>query len=168
MKTKTSIKILIIICLVAAASGLFAQSKSDKLFDTFKNRDGFTYFSINKKITDAFNIEMDDEEKTIRGDLHEIRFLSYNPNNGDMSGSSFINRATKILPSAYDRIELEDEEDNNLLIWKLGKKRKVSEFHIFITNESSSGMHFLVSFLGDFNIKDADGLKEIGLKMSSK
>ncbi len=164
---KTSIKILIIICLVAAASGLFAQSKSDKLFDSFKNKEGFTYFSINKNITDAFNIDLDDE-KTIQGDLQEIRFLSYNPDKGDLSGTNFINRATKILPSAYDRVDLEDEEDNNLIIWKLGNKRKISEFHIFITNDSPSDMHFLISFLGDFDIKDADGIKEIGIKMSSK
>ena len=163
---KKSIIILLIICLVAAVSGLFGQSKSDKLFDTFRNKEGFTYFSFNKNMKDAFNIDLDDENKMITGDLHEIKFLSYNPNKGDFSGSSFINRATRLLPSAYDQLKL-DGDDNDAIIWKLGNKKKVSEFHVFIKNDSSSGMHFLISFFGDFDVSDADGIKEIGLSFSN-
>ncbi len=162
---KTAIKLLIAICLMAAASGLFAQSKSDKLFNTFKNKEGFSYFSFNKSMKDAFNIDLDDENKTISGDLQEIRLLSYNPNKGDFSGSTFIKRATQLLPSAYDKLELEEEDD--AIIWKLGNKKKVSEFHVFIKNESTSSMHFLVSFFGDFDVEDADGIKEIGLSFSN-
>lgn len=161
---KSSIITLLIICLMAAASGLFGQSKSDKLFDAFRNKDGFTYFAFNKSMKDAFNIDLDDE--TITGDLHEIKFLSYNPQKGSFSGPSFINKATGLLPSAYDKLKLEGE-DNDAVIWKLGNKKKVSEYHVFIKNESPSDRHFLISFFGDFDVNDADGIKEIGLSFSN-
>ncbi len=157
---------LLIICLMAAALGLFGQSKSDKLFDAFRTKDGFTYFSFNKNMKDAFNIDLDDENKTVSGDLHEIKFLSYNPQKGNLSGTSFINRASGLLPSAYDRLKLEGD-DNDAIIWKLGNKKKVTEFHVFIKNDSPSKMHFLISFFGDFDVDDADGIKEIGLSFSN-
>ena len=115
---------------------------------------------------DAFNIDLDDENKTITGDLHEIRFMSYNPDKGDMSGKSFLTRAMDMLPSAYDKLDLEDDDDN-VVIWKLGNKKKVSEFHVFIKSDSPNGFHFLVSFFGDFDVKDADGIKSIGLSFSN-
>ncbi|MGQ8337432.1 DUF4252 domain-containing protein [Sunxiuqinia sp. A32] len=166
MKTY-SIRLLVIISLLAASTGLFGQSKSDKIFDNFKNKPGFTYFSFNKDIKDAFNINLDDENKTISGDLHEIKFLSYNPEKGDLSGRGFLKRAIDMLPSAYDKVDL-DDDDNNVVVWKLGKKKKISEFHVFIKSDSPDGYHFLISFLGDFDVDDAEGIKEIGVSFSSK
>ena len=162
---KISLIISLVIYLMTTTSGLFGQSKSDKLFDAFRNKEGFTYFSVNKNMKDAFNIDLDDEDKTLTGDLHEIKFLSYKPDKGNFSGPSFINKAARLLPAAYDKLKLEGD-DNNAIIWKLGNKKKVSEFHVFIKNDSPSGMHFLISFFGDFNINDADGIKEIGLSFS--
>ena len=71
---KISLIISLVIYLMTTTSGLFGQSKSDKLFDAFRNKEGFTYFSVNKSMKDAFNIDLDDEDKTLTGDLHEIKF----------------------------------------------------------------------------------------------
>lgn len=48
----------------------------------------------------------------------------------------------------------------------LGNKRKASEFHVFIRNESDDDLQFLISFYGDFDIDDIDNVREIGLNMS--
>jgi hypothetical protein len=147
-------------------TGLFAQSKSDRLFETFRNKPGVTYFAFTKNIADAFNIDLDDEGKSITGDLHEIRFMSYNPVKGNMNGHEFLDRATGLLPSAYAKV-VEKDHENNAQIWMLGNKRKASEFHVFIQNKSEEGSQFLVSFFGNFNIDDMDKVREIGLSMSN-
>lgn len=159
------IKILLILIFLAPVGILFAQSKSDKLFDTFRDKPGVTYFAINKSMSDAFDIDLDDEGKTIKGDLNEIRFLSYNPHKGSLSGSEFMQKLSKMLPAAYDRI-VEVDDENDAEIWMLGNKRKASEFHVFIKNDSDDDTQFLISFFGDFDIDDVEGVKEMGLNFS--
>jgi len=162
MKTLKTILLSITILVSTVAMG---QSKSDKLFDTFRNKPGVSYFAFTKSMTDAFNIDLDDEGKTIQGDLNEIRFLSYNPRKGNLNGPDFITKAAGLLPGTYDRI-VEVDSENNAEIWMLGNKRKASEFHIFVRNESADDNQFLISFYGDFDIDDLDGVREIGLSLS--
>lgn len=159
------IQTLFVVCLLLASTAAMAQSKCDKLFDTFQNKPGVTYFAFNKSMTDAFNIDLDEEGKTIKGDLNEIRFMSYNPEKGQLTGAEFIRKATGLLPGAYDRI-VEVDDENNAEIWMLGNKRKASEFHVFIRNESDDDMQFLISFFGDFDVKDVEGIRKIGLNLS--
>ncbi|WP_430972700.1 DUF4252 domain-containing protein [Sunxiuqinia rutila] len=160
-----SIQILFVVCLLLASTTVMAQSKCDKLFDTFQNKPGVTYFAFNKSMTDAFNIDLDEEGKTIKGDLNEIRFMSYNPEKGQLTGTEFIRKATGLLPGAYDRI-VEVDDENNAEIWMLGNKRKASEFHVFIRNESDDDMQFLISFFGNFDVEDVEGIRKIGLNLS--
>lgn len=162
MKTN---KLVLVLLLLALAGTIQAQSKSDKIFDTFRNKPGVTYFAFTKSMTDAFNIDLDEEGKTIKGDLNEIRFLSYNPEKGGLSGTDFIEKVTKMLPSNYDRI-VEVDDDNDAEIWMLGNKRKAKEFHVFIRNEADDNMQFLISFFGNFDIDDVEGIEEIGLNMT--
>ena len=163
MKT-TSIKFILLICFVTTSSVLFAQSKSDKLFDTFKNKPGVTYFAYSNSTENTFNIDLD-EGSEIKGDLREIRFMSYNPTKGSLSGSEFLEKASGLLPSAYSLLQMDDDE-NNAQIWMLGNKRKISEFQVFIRNNNPDGSCFLVSFLGDFEINDAEGVRQMGLNLS--
>lgn len=151
--------------LLASAGTVLAQSKSDKLFDTFRNKPGVTYFAFTKNMNDAFNINLDDEGKTIKGDLNEIRFMSYNPKKGGLHGTDFVRKASGLLPGSYDRI-VEVDDDSDAEIWMLGNKRKASEFHVFIKNDSDDDMQFLISFFGDFDIDDVEGVREIGLSLS--
>ena len=158
-------KLTLTILLMVACTALFAQSKSDRLFDTFKNKPGVSYFDFNKNMQDAFNIDLD-EGKTITGDLHEIRFMAYNPEKGELDGHEFLRKAIGLLPAAYDRLASVDDE-SNLDIFVLGKKHKAKEFHVLVHNDSPNGRQFVVSFYGDFDLKkDVDGLREISISMS--
>ncbi len=160
-----SVRIIIIVALVLIAGAAAAQSKSDKVFDAFRNKPGVSYFSFNKSMQDLFDINLDEEGKNIKGDVNEIRFLSYNPEKGKLTGSEFISKASGLLPRAYDRVVKADAE-NQSEVWMLGNKRKASEFHVFIRNESDDDLQFLISFYGDFDIDDIDNVREIGLNMS--
>lgn len=163
MKT---IKILIAAVFVFTAQLSNAQSNSYRMYDAFSNEDGVTNFSFSKNMADAFNIDLgDDDEKNVTGDLNEIRFMSYNPKKGVMSGSEFTRRAVKMLPSKYKKYEDEDD-DSDAEIWLLGAKRKFSECHVFLTNKENDQMRFVVSFYGDFTVRDLDGLKETGRSFS--
>lgn len=145
-----------------------AQSKSDKIYDTFDNKDGVTNFTITKDMTDAFNIDLGDDGdgRIVSGDLQKIRFLSYNPQKGELSGDAFIKKAIAMLPSKYKKYD-DDDEDSNAEIWLLGKKRKYSECHVFVKNENAEGNSFIVSFYGDFKVDDLEALKETGREMSN-
>ena len=142
-----------------------AQSKSNKIYDSFSAMDGFSQFSFSKTMLDVVNIDLDEEGKKVTGDLHEIRFLSYNPEKGELSGPQFIKKAEALLPSSYNKIDLEDDNDG-IEAWMLGNKKKASEFHLFIKSDDPANMHFLVSFYGNFNIDDVDKLSHIGVNLS--
>jgi len=144
-----------------------AQSKSDKMYDTLSNMDGVNNFSFTKNMTDAVNIDLGDkgDEKNVTGDLHEIRFMSYNPKKGKLSGTEFTKKAVSLLPSQYKKYKNEDD-DSDAEIWLLGRKKKFSECHVFITNADNNQMRFVVSFYGKFNVNDLDGLKKTGQEFS--
>lgn len=143
-----------------------AQSKSNKLFDTFRNKPGVSYFAFNKDMQSAFNIDLD-SGNTISGDLKEVRFLSYNPHKGSLSGNDFMHKAIGLLPHSYKQL-ISVDDDSDTEVWMLGNKRKASEFHVFVHNNSSEDMQFVVSFYGDFDIKkDLESIREISLSMSN-
>ena len=141
-----------------------AQSKADRIYDAFENEEGVSSFAFTKNMVDAFNIDLGDdgEEKKVTGDLQKIRFMSYNPEKGEISGESFIRKAVSMLPSQYKKYEDEESDDSDAEIWLLGGKKKYSECHIFIRNDNPNSNCFLVSFYGDFTVNDLEGLKETG------
>ena len=145
-----------------------AQSKADKIYDTFENEDGVSSFTFSKNMTDAFNIDLGDdgEEKKVSGDLNKIRFMSYNPEKGEMSGESFLRKAVSMLPAQYKKYE-DDDEDSDAEIWLLGSKKNYSECHVFIHNDNPKSNCFVVSFYGDFTVNDLEGLKKTGKGFSN-
>jgi hypothetical protein len=145
-----------------------AQSKADKIYDSFDNKDGVTSFTFTKEMTDAFNIDLGDDgdEKNVTGDLHKIRFMSYNPGKGIWSGDEFLKKAVSMLPSQYEKYVDDDDEDSDTEIWLLGKKKKYTECHVFVHNDNPQGNSFIVSFYGDFTVNDLEGLKATGKGMS--
>lgn len=161
----------IILIAVLALAALFvaeAQSKSNKMYDVFSNKDGVSNFSFSKNMIDAIDIDLgDDDEKNVTGDLHQIRFMSYNPEKGDLSGEEFTKRAIGYLPkSAYKKYE--GDEDDDAEIWLMGKKKKFQECHLFIKNENNNQMRFVVSFFGDFTVNDLENLKKTGEGFSNE
>ncbi|HKI90583.1 MAG TPA: DUF4252 domain-containing protein [Draconibacterium sp.] len=160
MKT---VKFIVLAVILVLSQLVNAQSGSDKMYDAFSNKDGVTNFTFTKNMTDAFNIDLgdDDDEKNVTGDLHQIRFMAYNPKKGELSGSEFTKRAVKLLPSKY-KMYVDDEDDSDAEIWLLGGKKKFTECHVFLTNQEENQMRFVVSFYGDFTVNDLDGLKKAG------
>jgi sulfur transfer complex TusBCD TusB component (DsrH family) len=154
------------LCLLFLTQGIFAQSKSDRIFDTFRNKPGVSYFAITKDMKDAFNIDLKDQEKLIKGDLSEIRLLAYNPIKGNLTSGEFLKKATNLLPAASYQHLKADDQDSDAEIWMLGNKKKASEFHIFIANEERDGRYFLISFYGDFLVDDAESIREVGAHLS--
>ncbi len=123
MKTITTI-LTVIFLVVTQIAG--AQSKSDKMYDSFANKSGISSFTFSKNMIDAINIDLgeDGDEKSVTGDLHQIRFMSYNPEKGDLSGPQFLEKAIGYLPkSAYNKYE-DDEDGSNTEIWLMGGKKK--------------------------------------------
>ena len=167
MKTITTV-LSAAILLISQLAG--AQSKSDKMYDAFVNKDGISSFTFSKNMIDAINLDLGEngDEKTVTGDLHQIRFMSYNPEKGDLTGSDFIEKVIGYLPkSAYKKYE-DDEEDSNTEIWLMGGKKKFQECHVFVKNESEDQMQFVVSFYGDFTVNDLKKLRKTGKDFSEE
>jgi hypothetical protein len=168
-KMKTIATILsVFIVLISQMAG--AQSKSDKMYDVFANKDGISSFTFSKNMIDAINIDLGEngQEKQVTGDLHQIRFMSYNPEKGDLSGTNFMGKAIGYLPkSAYKKYE-DDEDDSNTEIWLMGGKKKFQECHVFVRNEQDDQMQFVVSFYGDFTVNDLEKLRKTGKDFSEE
>lgn len=164
---KTIAKIFFIIGFLLASLLLSAQSKSHKIYDTFANKPGITNFSFTKNMIDAIDIDLGDngDERNVSGDLNEIRFISYNPGKGQLSGDEFIEKAISMLPRSYKKYEDEDD-DSDSEIWLLGSKKKYTECHLFVKNKNGEGNRFIVSFYGDFKLDDLNGLKNAGKDFS--
>ena len=159
-----------LIAIILAMTTQFAapQSKSDKMYDTFSNKDGITSFTFSKNMIDAINIDFGDEgdEKKVKGDLHQVRFMSYNPEKGNLRGYEFIDKAIGFLPgTAYHKIE-NNEPDDDAEIWVSGGKKNFNECHVFIRNENETGTQFVVSFYGNFTVNDLEKLKKSGKDFS--
>jgi|SRR6056297_1097464 len=163
----TIAKIFFIIGFLLATLLLSAQSKSDKIYDTFAGKPGITNFSFTKNMIDAIDIDLGDDgnERSVTGDLKEIRFLSYNPEKGQLSAREFTEKAISMLPGSYKKYE-DDDDDSDTEIWLLGRGKKYKECHLFVKNENGKGNRFIVSFYGDFRVEDLDGLKKAGKDFS--
>lgn len=146
----------------------FAQSKSDKMYDAFANKDGISSFTFSKNMIDAIDLNLGDngDEKQVTGDLHQVRFMSYNPEKGSLTGAQFCDKAIGYLPKISYHKFVDDEPDNDAEIWLMGGKKKFTECHVFVSNENKEGMQFVVSFYGDFTVSDIDKLKKSGKEFS--
>lgn len=153
--------------LIVFSQHAYTQSRSYKMYDFFNGQDGVNEFSFSKNMKDAFDINLGkDDERKVTGDLHQIRLLIYNPQNGNFSGTEFTQKAISMLPRSYKKYH--DTEDNieNAEIWLLGKRKKYRECHLFFDNNQPDGRRFIVSFYGDFTVSDLSRLRETGKKMA--
>ena len=166
---KTIIAIFFALGILLASLVTDAQSKSDKMYNVFDNKDGVTNFSFSRNMIDAVDVNLnnnDEDESNVTGDLYQVRFMSYNPKKGAISGSEFTKRAISYLPkSAYKKYE--GEKDGNSEIWLLGGKKKFKECHIFTKSDNNNQLRFVVSFYGDFKVNDLDKLKNTGKSISA-
>lgn len=167
MKTITTVLSAVLLFL---SQILGAQSKSDKMYNAFSSNDAITSFTFSKNMIDAIDIDLGEngDEKNVTGDLHQIRFMSYNPEKGELSGSEFLEQAKGYLPKiSYKKFE-DDNEDTNAEIWLMGGKKNFQECHVFVRNEDENQLHFVVSFYGDFTVNDLEKLRKTGKDFSEK
>lgn len=167
MKPMKTIKFFSVAILLLLFQNGFAQSKSDKMYDAFSGEEGVSNFSFSKNMIDAIDIDLgeDMDEKNVTGDLHQIRFMSYNPKKGSLSGSEFTEKTIGYLPKlAYKKYE--GEEDDDAEIWLAGGKKKFSECHVFLKNQKEDQIRIVVSFYGNFRVNDLKALKETGKNMA--
>ena len=171
MKTSSSRKFNLLLLAFSFVIQIAAgQSKSDKMYEAFANKDGISSFTFSKNMIDAINLNLGDEgeEKNVTGDLYQVRFMSYNPEKGSLTGQQFIEKAIGYLPqNAYNKLE-DDDADSDTEIWLAGGKKKFTECHVFVKNEDTKALQFVVSFFGDFTVNDLQKLKKSGKDFSKK
>lgn len=143
-----------------------AQSKADKLYDTFSGKDGIVTLSFSKSVIKPLEIFMDDDTKKVIYKMKKISFMSYNENKGDLYAFNVYERILKELKGgSYFRIDPEefdcddcdiDIEGDDVIFIGHGVKKDMDEFHIVAFDNE---MCLLFSFYGDITVDD---LKECG------
>ncbi|SHF60449.1 protein of unknown function [Mariniphaga anaerophila] len=163
------ITFLLFLFIAAASQSAVGQSQSNKMYDYFDGKDGINQFSFSKNMIDAIDLDLsEDDDRNVTGDLNKVRFMTYNPEKGKLSGTDFTKKAVSLLPGSYKQYKDSDDDFENGQIWLLGKRSKYSECHIFLDGDEPESIRFIVSFYGDFTVNDLKKLKESGKKMSNK
>lgn len=144
-----------------------AQSKSDKMYDAFMNQDGVTQFGFSKNLQDVIHLDVGDDgnEKTVTGDLQRVRFMTYNPEKGAISGNEFTRKAVGYLPKGIYHRHSDNPDEDEVEIWLKGNRNRFSECHVFTKSEEPQGTRIVVSFYGDFRLNDLEALRETAAGM---
>ena len=138
---------------------IFSQQKiANKMYSDLRALDEVTYLSFSKNLIDFvdFEIDSDDEDdREVTGDLHEVKLVVYKPDFEPQK--PFREQILAYLKKGkYDLVE-EDENKDNTEVWIHRKGRKIYECHIIYQGEQNG---VLLSFFGDFTIKDVNILKQ--------
>ena len=137
---------------------IIAQQKaSDKMFNDFRSREEVTYLSFSKNLIDFvdLNVDNDEGEYEIKGDLHEVKLAIFKPN--DKPANSFADDVRKYMKKGnYTMVEEKDLDDDSE-VWIHRKGKKVYECHVIFQGDKNS---VLLSFFGEFRIKDIEMMKK--------
>ncbi len=156
---KNLIKLSLVILLVGINSlSIFSQQKiAEKMFDEFRSMDEVTYLSFSKNLLDFidFDVENDDEEHKVTGDLHEVKVVIFKPNVSPEK--SFKDQVRKYMKKGNYKMIEDDDKDEDSEVWVHRKGRKVYECHVVFQGERNG---VLLSFFGNFKIDDVDNLKK--------
>lgn len=159
---------LLVALIIATLTGL-AQSRSYRIFDEYANHDGFTYLAFSKSMIDAVNLNLDDENKKITGDLNEIRILILNREKSNLGGSLPKIISEKFNKLNYRMVEPKDADDSdNVEFWVEGDSKKVKECHVIVTDSKDGQFSCLVSFYGNFKVEDLEKLEKFSRKQGDK
>lgn len=144
-----------------------AQSKSDKIYDTFSGKDGVTTLSFSKSAIKPFEMFIDDDTKKVIYKMQKVRFMFYNEEKGELSTTNVYDRITKELNGAgyfeidpdeinCDNCDISVDNHDKVKLIGHGKRNNMDEFHIVIADDDSD---IMFSFYGDITVDD---LKECG------
>ena len=162
-------KLGMLVAIIVATLTASSQSRSYRVFDEFSNHDGFTYMAFSKSMIDAVNLNLDDENKKITGDLNEIRILVLNREKSNLGTSLTKIIAEKFSKLNYRKVEPKDnDKSNNTEFWIDGDSKKVKECHVIVTNDKDKQFSCLVSFYGNFKVEDLKSFEKFSRKQSDE
>jgi hypothetical protein len=162
-------KLALLVVLIALTITLSAQSKSYRIYDEFSGRDGFTFMAFSKSMIDAVNLNIDEENKKVTGDLMEVRILISNREKNKEMGSLSKLFAGKFDKSGYRKVEPSDNnEQNNVEFWIDGNSKTVKECHVIVSDSEDSQFSCLVSFYGNFKVEDLKSFEKFSRKQADK
>jgi len=162
-------KLGVLVAIIVTTLTGSAQSKSYRIFDEFSNREGFTYLSFSKSMIDAVDLELDDENKKITGDLNEIRILFLNREKSNLGVSLPKTIADKFNKLNYKKVEPKDKGDSDdVEFWIEGDSKKVRECHVIVTDSKDNQFSCLVSFYGNFKVEDLEKFEKFSRKQAEE
>jgi len=163
VEMKNLFRIAVMLLVVGFYSlSLFSQQKiSDKMFNDFKMLDAVTYLSFSKGMIDFVDFDIDSndddiDDHKVSGDLNEVKLVIFKPDFDPKQ--NFRDQVLQYLKKGnYTLIEDDDVDDkDDTEVWIYRKGRKIYECHVIFQGDVNG---VLLSFFGDFNIKDIDTLK---------
>ncbi len=138
-----------------------SQSKSYRIYESYGNEEGFTSFSFSKSMLNSVDLKLDDENKKVTGDFHELRILLFNPKEGSMKNNFRKEMSLRLNNMNYKRVEPEGQDDSeDVEFWIEGNGHKVKECHVIVQEKNGNDFGCLVSFYGDFTVEDLRGMRE--------
>jgi hypothetical protein len=162
-------KLGILVAIIISTLTGSGQSRSYRIFDEFSNHEGFSYLAFSKSMIDAVNLNLDDENKKITGDLNEIRILILNREKSNLGGSLARTISEKLNRLNYRQVEPKDSKDNdNAEFWVEGDSKKIKECHVIIKDNEDKQFNCLVSFYGNFKVEDLDRLEKFSRKQANE
>ena len=162
-------RIGLLIVLVFTGFAVSAQSRSYKIYDQFAHKDGFTSLAFSKAMIDAVNLNIDEENKKVTGDLMEIRILFADHEKTKIEGSLSNIISGKFSKMDYKKVEPGEAKDHeNAEFWIEGNSKTVKECHVILTNSEDNQFSCLVSFYGNFKIEDLKSFEKFGRKQADK
>ena len=158
MKNLYKITLLCLMVGFVTPSILGQQKIAEKMFSDLRDMDEVTYLSFSKNLLNFvdFDVDCDEDgnEREITGDLKEVKLVIFKPD--FKPETSFRNTVMKYLDKGDYSLVEEDENDDDTEVWVHRKGKKVYECHVIFQGEQNG---VLLSFFGDFTVKDVDKLK---------
>jgi len=146
-----------------------AQSRSYRIYDQYANREGITFLAFSKSMIDAVNMNIDEENKKVTGDLMEIRVLFSNREKNKNHGSLAQNISERLNNLDYHKIQLNDaKDDDNVEFWIDGNSKRVKECHVLVKNSEDHQFSCLVSFYGNFKVEDLKSFEKFSRNQADK
>ena len=158
-------KLGVLVAIIVSTLTGYTQSKSYRIFDEFANHDGFTYMTFSKSMIDAVNLNLDDENKKVTGDLNEIRILVLNREKNKLGGSLPKIISDKFNKLNYRKVEPKDEDgSDNVEFWIEGDSKRVKECHVIVKDSKDNQFNCMVSFYGNFKVEDLKSFEKFSRK----
>jgi len=146
-----------------------AQSRSYRIYDQYANREGITFLAFSKSMIDAVNMNIDEENKKVTGDLMEIRILFSNREKNKNHGSLAQSISDKLNNLDYRKIQPNDaKDDDNVEFWIDGNSKRVKECHVLVKNSEDHQFSCLVSFYGNFKVEDLKSFEKFSKNQADK